>query len=420
MSLTSERAAVLSEVAARIERLPDVRPRRVAIDGITAAGKTTFADELASELRLRGTTVLRVSMDGFHNPKAIRYRQGRGSADGFYEDAYDFESVRRNLLDPLGPGGDRRYRTAVIDLATDEPVAPTPIEAPIDAVLLVDGSFLQKPALRDAWDHVVFLDASFEAAAARGVARDASQLGGTDMAAAAFRDRYHAAQRRYLSECDPVAAAGTVVRHDDPGRPMLVDPHPTSGSRAGRAGRIVVLAGPPGAGKTTVARLLTESTDHSSVCIETDWFWTTITNGFVEPWLPGADRQNHSVLRAAASAAAALATDGYEVVMEGVIGPWMLPTVSQPLRAAGLDVSYVVLRPDIEICLARAHARAAEVPRVEGHPPLDDSGPIRDLGAQMADLGPYEAHAVDTTDSDPTTTVAHLLDRLAQGDFRLG
>lgn len=226
MSLTPERAAVLSEVASLIERLPDDRPRRVAVDGITAVGKTTFADELASELRQRGVTVLRVSMDGFHNPRAIRYLQGRGSADGYYEDAYDLDSIRSHLLDPLGPGGDRRYRTAVIDLATDEPVEPTPIEAPIHAVLLVDGSFLQKPALRDAWDHVVFLDASFEAAAARGVARDADQLGGTDAAVTTFRDRYHAAQRRYLAECDPRTVADTVVRHDDPAHPLLVNPDP--------------------------------------------------------------------------------------------------------------------------------------------------------------------------------------------------
>ena len=134
MSLTPERAEVLAEVASTIEALTLGRPRRIAIDGITAAGKTTFANDLATELRQRGATVLRVSMDGFHNPQATRYRQGRGSADGYYEDAYDTDSIRRHLLDPLGPGGDRHYRTAVIDLATDEPADAPPIEAPLDAI----------------------------------------------------------------------------------------------------------------------------------------------------------------------------------------------------------------------------------------------------------------------------------------------
>lgn len=219
---TPEREQVLRAVADRVTSLADDRPRRVAVDGITAVGKTTFAGDLAAELDRRGFSVVRVSMDGFHNPRAIRYRQGRGSADGYYEDAYDFDSVRRHLLDPLGPGGDRRYREAVIDLATDTPIDAAPVEAPRGAVLVVDGSFLQKPSLRDAWDHVVYLRASFEAAAARGVRRDAQLLGGTEVAEVAFRDRYHSAQRRYLAECDPEAHADTVIDHEDPTRPAIV------------------------------------------------------------------------------------------------------------------------------------------------------------------------------------------------------
>ncbi|MGN6694608.1 MAG: hypothetical protein ACTHN0_10565 [Aquihabitans sp.] len=219
--ITADRARVLGVVADRMCSLPDDRPRRIAVDGITGSGKTTFAGELADELQRRGLPVIRVTMDGFHNPRAIRYRQGRGSADGYYDDAYDFDSVRRALLDPLGPDGDRRYRTAVIDLAADLPVDDPPVEAPRDAVLVVDGSFLQKPALRAAWDHVVFLDASFEAAAARGIDRDAELLGGRDAAAAAFTNRYHAAQRRYLAEHHPADQADTVIAHDEPAHPSI-------------------------------------------------------------------------------------------------------------------------------------------------------------------------------------------------------
>jgi uridine kinase len=206
----------------RIDAMVPGHPTRVAIDGITGAGKTTFAGRLAAAFQERGRTVLHVSMDGFHHPRAVRYRQGRGSADGYYEDAYDFAAVRGVLLDPLGPDGDRRIRTAVIDLASDTPVDAPPLEVPDDAVLVVDGSFLQKPALRDAWDVVVYLRATFAAAAERGARRDAAALGGLDAARAAFRDRYHPAQRRYLAECDPDAAADLVVDVEDPAHPELV------------------------------------------------------------------------------------------------------------------------------------------------------------------------------------------------------
>lgn len=206
----------------RIEGLDLGHPVRVAVDGITAAGKTTFAEGLAATLRRRGRSVIRVSMDGFHHRRAVRHRQGRGSADGYYEDAYDMEGVRRVLLDPLGPGGDRCHRRALIDLVTDAPVDEPPVEAAPGDVLVVDGSFLQKPVVRDGWDLVVYLRAGFAAAEERGARRDADALGGLDAARAAFRDRYHAAQRRYLAECDPEAGADTVVDVEDPAAPRLV------------------------------------------------------------------------------------------------------------------------------------------------------------------------------------------------------
>lgn len=206
----------------RIEALDLGRPVRVAVDGITAAGKTTFADALAVALGRVGRSVIRVSMDGFHHPRAVRHRQGRASAVGYYEDAYDMAGLRRVLLDPLGPDGDRRYRRAVIDLAADTPVDDPAVEARPDDVLVVDGSFLQKPVLCGGWDLVVYLRATFAAAEERGARRDADTFGGVEAARRAFRERYHAAQRLYLAECDPEAGADVVIDVEDPVVPRLV------------------------------------------------------------------------------------------------------------------------------------------------------------------------------------------------------
>lgn len=161
-------------------------------------------------------------MDGFHNPRAVRYRQGRESAAGYYEDAYDFPGLRRVLLGPLGPGGDLRYGTAMHDLASDVAVDATPVIAPDDLVLVVDGSFLQRRDLADAWDVTVYLRAEFATARARGAARDARLLGSEAEAGRLFEVRYHAACRRYLDEVDPEGAADIVVDNDDPRQPQLV------------------------------------------------------------------------------------------------------------------------------------------------------------------------------------------------------
>jgi len=66
---------------------PDVL--RVGIDGVDGAGKTTFADELAAALAPFGRPVIRAGVDGFHHPRAVRYRRGRESPEGFFRDSYD-------------------------------------------------------------------------------------------------------------------------------------------------------------------------------------------------------------------------------------------------------------------------------------------------------------------------------------------
>lgn len=48
----------------------------------------------------------------FIHPRALRYRQGRHSPEGFFQDSYDYAQLKAVLLDPLSPGGDGRYRDA--------------------------------------------------------------------------------------------------------------------------------------------------------------------------------------------------------------------------------------------------------------------------------------------------------------------
>lgn len=71
-------------------------------------------------------------------------------------------------------------------------------------------------------------------------------------------------------------------------------------------GSPLVLTGPPGAGKSTVARVLADGATRS-VLIEGDVFFGFLVSGAIEPWLPDSDEQNTVVTEAAAGAAGSFA-----------------------------------------------------------------------------------------------------------------
>jgi uridine kinase len=215
------RKQLLSDLAEHIAQVQRLHPTRVAIDGIDAAGKTTLADDLVTPLEKLGRSVIRVSIDGFHNSKNIRYRRGPTSPESYYHDSFNYDALKSALLLPLGPGGNYCYRTVVFDFRTDSSVQSPELSAPADAVLLFDGVFLLRPKLRECWDFSIFVAMDFDMSIQRASARDVALFGTAEAVLERYRQRYLPGQQLYLQECNPKAFANVVVHNNDSETPTI-------------------------------------------------------------------------------------------------------------------------------------------------------------------------------------------------------
>ena len=196
MSQTKERAEFITDLSDMIAQIEVGHPVRVAIDGIDGAGKTTLADELVEPIRRLGREVIRSSVDGFHNPRELRYRRGRWSPEGYFYDSFDYRSVRETILEPLGPLGDRKYRVAKFDYRTDWPCFLRFAARHQTQCCFFDGVFLLRHELIGMWDLTIFLDVSFENAGKRCAAR-----AGDGVVVPEHEARYFDGQRLYLRFC---------------------------------------------------------------------------------------------------------------------------------------------------------------------------------------------------------------------------
>lgn len=148
-------------------------------------------------------------------------------------------------------------------------------------------------------------------------------------------------------------------------------------------GEVVIVSGPPGAGKSTIAAALASQAARS-VHLESDWFFRWIRSGFVPPHLPESRLQNTVVMDLVTDAAAGYAEAGYVVIWDGIVGPWFLDRVVRRLTARRVPVSYLVLRA----------ARSTSLERVRQRDGTTDISGAEIMWDHFADLGTFEAHVV--------------------------
>ena len=171
-------------------------------------------------------------------------------------------------------------------------------------------------------------------------------------------------------------------------------------------GELVVVTGPPGAGKSSVSEHLVDRHTPSAL-VAGDAFFAMIRQGYILPWLPHSHHQNKVIIEAAGGTAGRLAGICF-VVYDGVVGPWSLPTFE---RAAGLpELHYVVLMPPLDVCLERVRSRVDHG--------FSDLSVTRDMHQQFARARVDTRHLVTEADEPPADLAELIALQLSSGRFR--
>lgn len=169
-------------------------------------------------------------------------------------------------------------------------------------------------------------------------------------------------------------------------------------------GEVLVVAGPPGAGKSAVSAVLATYFSPSAL-VTGDHFFGFIRTGFVAPWLEQAHTQNHVVVGAAAAATGWLARADYTVVYDGVVGPWFIAEFAAACAAPRLH--YVVLLPPEDVAIERVRTRT-------GHG-FTDLGAARQMHQAFRQAGLDPRHLVTDPAGDADSIAGLVRQRMDAG-----
>ena len=184
---------------------------------------------------------------------------------------------------------------------------------------------------------------------------------------------------------------------------MIVSDTPINSQSAVRP--VILLSGPPGAGKSSVAEELKRQASTPAVCIEGDCFWSFIIK---ENESLGRKKTFRTITASMIASAVPFALNGFEVIIDFSISPRLLPLAKKVFQSRNIPIQYVVLLATEKTCADRVANRE------EGK--VEDYASLHDFFLSFREDG---HHIVDTECGDIKSLARQIRSGLNDGRFLL-
>jgi cytidylate kinase len=167
---------------------------------------------------------------------------------------------------------------------------------------------------------------------------------------------------------------------------------------------IIILSGPVGAGKSTVAKELIAISPEEIAYIEGDIFREFI-----------AKNESHhkhknfkTIMTAMIAASVAYAIADYEVILDFTVPPWFIDTARTMAGEQDVPIDYVVLRPDLNVCEKRAASKTKGA--------IADYEPFLDLYLDFDDI---QENVIEDNSGDAVSVAEGIRTGLTSRRFRI-